>query len=402
VVVILADDLNWVDVDTIPTPAIDKLLSRGASWRRHYSMPVCSPTRYEIMFGRYGRREGFLELICSELCQPTTPTPSPANHSLGDLFKAEGYETSYFGKWHAGSLHFAQDGLGDPSRSAMYRGFSSWTAGSWSNLRQGGGTGYYDWLRVDEGTEEMTGQYADEALVEAVEASYADTSGDPAFRFISFRLPHGPLEAPPAYTLPPGTPPALGSRETFEHMVQALDFYLERLIDFGPGDTGCIDLETTLLVFLSDNGTPPNASGPNQSAQKVKTTTFEGGVNVPLIAVGPGILPGSNITHLVQATDLYATFAGVLGVDPPGGEDSISIFTNDRTYAMAELVKDGKDDVSVIQGWYKLMTINGVETLYDLFLDGKEESPLDLTDPVNALILQDLRHVRDVELPPRQ
>ena len=52
VIIILTDDLGWGDVSyhggSIPTPNIDKLVSKGVEMNRFYSDPSCSPTRASI------------------------------------------------------------------------------------------------------------------------------------------------------------------------------------------------------------------------------------------------------------------------------------------------------------------------------------------------------------------
>ena len=49
VIIILTDDLGWGDVSyhggSIPTPNIDKLVTKGVEMNRFYSDPSCSPTR---------------------------------------------------------------------------------------------------------------------------------------------------------------------------------------------------------------------------------------------------------------------------------------------------------------------------------------------------------------------
>ena len=55
VIIILTDDLGWGDVSyhggSIPTPNIDKLVSKGVEMNRFYSDPSCSPTRASMLTG---------------------------------------------------------------------------------------------------------------------------------------------------------------------------------------------------------------------------------------------------------------------------------------------------------------------------------------------------------------
>ena len=63
IVIILADDQGWGDLGfngnkTVNTPNIDKLAKEGIVLDRFYVSPVCSPTRAELMTGRYHVRSG--------------------------------------------------------------------------------------------------------------------------------------------------------------------------------------------------------------------------------------------------------------------------------------------------------------------------------------------------------
>ena len=63
VILILTDDQGWGDLSSngntnISTPNIDKLAETGATFDRFYVCPVCSPTRAELLTGRYHVRSG--------------------------------------------------------------------------------------------------------------------------------------------------------------------------------------------------------------------------------------------------------------------------------------------------------------------------------------------------------
>jgi arylsulfatase A-like enzyme len=89
-----------------------------------------------------------------------------------------------------------------------------------------------------------------------------------------------------------------------------------------------------LVFVLSDNGAEPLMGGQ-------KGTLHEGGVNVPLVVYGPGVVPGER-EDLVSIVDLYATLAELRGV-PSAAEDSISFLPvlsglpGARRYSYAEM-----------------------------------------------------------------
>ncbi len=57
IVFILADDYGWHDVGyhgcEIRTPNLDRLAEQGVKLENYYVQPVCSPTRCQLMTGRY-------------------------------------------------------------------------------------------------------------------------------------------------------------------------------------------------------------------------------------------------------------------------------------------------------------------------------------------------------------
>ena len=67
IVIILADDLGNADLgyhgSDIKTPNIDKLAKDGVRMKSFYGMPVCTPSRAELMTGRYAMRYGLQTLV---------------------------------------------------------------------------------------------------------------------------------------------------------------------------------------------------------------------------------------------------------------------------------------------------------------------------------------------------
>ena len=65
---ILADDLGAGEVGCygnrdVRTPNIDAFAKQGVRFETCYATPLCSPTRVELMTGRYGFRTGFTNFI---------------------------------------------------------------------------------------------------------------------------------------------------------------------------------------------------------------------------------------------------------------------------------------------------------------------------------------------------
>ena len=332
---------------------------------------------------------------------PGLPHPDETLPSIGDLFQGRGYYTGFFGKWHTGLQYYGQGGTANPNVTPLFLGFDAWRAGSPSNV-----SNYFFWNRVDDGTVTPgVTAYADTALVEAFNAWWQETAGTPRKRFayVGLRLAHGPLHQPPLSLLPTGHPVPESARQQFECMVMALDKSLDLMIRFDATDPdGEVDLSETLVVFVADNGTPVSAAGP-QPPGKLKGSTYEGGIRVPLVIAGPDFPSGRvEPDQIVSAVDLFATLSTWLrGLRPRGvAEDSIAIQSRNRRWSLAEHVTATKDELALVWDDWKLRRIDGVEELYDLGADPTETSPLDPLDPAHATVMAVFRTI-EASLPPR-
>jgi len=400
VVLIMLDDINRSDLEAVPTPNIDAFRSSAMSFTRAYSMPTCSPTRITIHRGRWDRR--FFSSSCRFLPGSNHPLAAPILDpdefvTMPDVFKRAGYSTGLFGKWHTG---IAPEGwLFTPTLN----GYDNWRAGAPAQLAAMSGprcnsNGFYDWQRVDDGVESFSNTYATTATVDAT-LDWAFSVGGPRFAHIAFHAPHTPLEARPIDLLPPGgvIPPDATPRQLFELMVQAIDTEFGRLVASIP--------PTAYVFFTADNGTYEGNPAPGVDPFKLKKTTFEGGINVPLLVRGPGVKRGVECHELVSLVDLYATFAELTGQSTAEtANDSVSflpLLLDPKAGAIRRIAYSGyiRDDGSV---WdeaaftltHKLRRVDGVvETLYDLTTDPGETSPI-----VDEAIASPLRDFMDQAL----
>lgn len=128
VIFILTDDQGYGDIaahgnPVIRTPQFDQLHAESARLTDFHVAPTCAPTRAALMTGKYPHRVRVWHTIAggNQLRE--------GELTMADVFRANGYRTALFGKWHLGSNL--------PYRP-MDRGFDEW-------LGQGdGGTGTTD------------------------------------------------------------------------------------------------------------------------------------------------------------------------------------------------------------------------------------------------------------------
>ena len=306
VVLMMADDQGWGDLSlhgntNLATPRIDSLARDGAALERFFVCPVCSPTRAELLTGRYYPRGGVRGVSTGgerlDLDEST----------VAEAFQAAGYATAAYGKWHNGlqyPYHPNARGFDD------YYGFCS---GHWSHyfsptLDHNGelvrGNGY------------LTDDFTDHAL-----AFIEKHRQRPFFCYLPYNTPHSPMQVPDRFyekfdgaelqmrNRDPGREDVLHTRAALA-MVENIDFNVGRVLD----KLDALGLaEQTIVIYLSDNG--PNGWRYNGGMRGKKGWTDEGGVRVPCLVRWTGhIAPGTAIARIAGAIDLLPTLTDMAGI----------------------------------------------------------------------------------------
>ena len=398
VLILLADDLGvdslaaYAEGTDFPiTPNIDALAQNGVLFRNVWSYPVCSPTRATLQTGRYGFRTG-AGFIYIERQLPLSEVTLPEMLDGG----SSDYSHAAFGKWHLGSVVYAPNIQG-------YSHFDGALAGKFKEPYS-----YYMWPRVVNGVESVSTTYATTAEVDAALAWINETAG-PWLCFLSFHAPHTPFHAPPAglyYEDLTGLNPSEQPRPFFKAMVEAMDTEIGRLLAGIPPAV----FADTLVLFMGDNGTSSFVVQPPFLPHRAKGTIWEGGVNVPLIVSGAGVVnPGREEQAIVTTVDIFGTVARLAGIRLPGSHiagvegarrlDSVSIVpylrhpgqAPLRRYAFAEIFQPngvkGPNIENPIRATrderYKWITAAqfGFEGLFDLVND-----PFELNNLLNGTL----------------
>ena len=114
IVFIVADDLGYADLGCYGgrpadfgavSPVIDGLAARGLRLTQGYAnSPVCSPTRFALMTGRYQYRlRGAADEPISSRSRDSAVLGLPPEHpSMASLLQQAGWRTALIGKWHLG------------------------------------------------------------------------------------------------------------------------------------------------------------------------------------------------------------------------------------------------------------------------------------------------------------
>jgi len=355
IVFFLADDLGYMDVGAnnpgtfYETPNVDRLAASGMRFTQGYAAsPVCSPTRYSIMTGRYPTRVGATNYFSGRREARFRPAPlhdrMPTEEvTLAEALLAAGYRTFFAGKWHLG-----------PSEEYWpeHQGFEV-NRGGWSRGGPYGGKKYfspYGNPRLEDGP---PGEHLPDRLASETLAFIAAHRDEPFLAFVSFYSVHTPLIGRPDLVrkyedrLGPAAPDAgFGPEEqvwpvreprrvrirqghaVYAAMVEAMDQAVGRVLD-GLREMGLE--ESTIVVFTSDNGGLSTSEGSptsNLPLRGGKGWVYEGGIREPLLVRVPGKTRPGSVSHApVISTDFYPTLLALAGLPgrPEQHRDGVSL-----------------------------------------------------------------------------
>ena len=328
VVYLLADDLGWSDISahpggTIKTPNIDRLFSQGVELKNFMGWCVCSPTRAMLLTGRHCFRVGTGPETGGEL--------EKAETTIAEGFKAHGYRTGVFGKWHNGEdpdtaefrAAHAEAFKAMPNKSlkvglgANEHGFDeAWVyyggGADYFTRRNSGGKGPVSWWHNREYRPQDEG-YTEDFIVQHAMEFIRDNKEKPFFCYVPFHIVHAPLQAKDADLK--GVDPKVTdkTKRTYAAMVQALDKNVGAILN----ELDRLGLrDNTIVVFTSDNGATQDGS--NLPFRGGKHSVFEGGTHLPTVIHWPnGKATSRTWDGLCGALDMFPTLMSMADLKMP-------------------------------------------------------------------------------------
>lgn len=319
IVIIMADDQGWGDLSlhgnpNLSTPSIDALAANGVQFDRFYVDPVCSPTRAALLTGRYAVRGGVYATSAGGERLDLDEKPLP------EYFKAAGYATGAFGKWHNGM---------QPPYHPNSRGFDEFygfCSGHWGS--------YFSPMLEHNGQIIQGKGYLPDDLTNQAMNFITQNKDKPFLVYLPFPTPHAPMQLPDAWWEKVKNRPLKARHRSPEKedttftraalaMVENIDWNVGRLMRH----LRKLSLEEqTIVLYLTDNG--PNSWRWNGGMKGRKAKTDEGGVRSPLLMQWKGQLPaGKTIQPIGNVHDLLPTLADLAGIpfDPPKPLDGQSL-----------------------------------------------------------------------------
>jgi len=419
IVVIMADDMGFSDLgcygSEIQTPNLDKLANNGLKYTQFYNTSRCCPTRASLLTGLYPHQTGLGWMTRLDQKKPGY-RGQLNNHcvTLGEVLKQAGYKTYITGKWHVN-----KDDECEPNSPKnnwpLHRGFDKF----YGILK--GATDYFKPSNLYEGDtkiEPSDNYYFTDAInnkaSQFIDEHFAENNKTPFFLYVAEVAPHWPLHAKSSDiakylgkykkgwsairqkryermlalgVIPPNTKLSKPDSKVldwdkltevektdmdkrmaiFAAQIDAMDQGIGRIIYTLKKHR---QLDNTLLIFLSDNGSsslnvhrkskkladlgtqksfesygPSWANMSNSPYKYYKLYEHQGGVATPLIVHWPnGIKAKGEIRNQVgHVIDFMPTFLEVTHADYPKnyknntilpyeGESLVPSFNTDKTH----------------------------------------------------------------------
>ena len=355
IVIVLVDDMGYGDPhcfnpqSKIATPNIDRLAREGMRFTdAHAPGPLCHPSRYGLITGRYPFRTDITRW-------PTQPLVEKGQMTIASLLKTQGYRTAMVGKWHLGFREEGYDqtlpggpvdcgfdsffGLrastdispyfyvrGDrafvpPTNHIAEHHSEGWTPTQGEFWRAGG-------IAPGLALKDVLPRLTEEACtVINAQADKKPDARQPLLLYLAYTAPHTPW-------LPAAEFAGKSGAGMYGDFVMMVDAQIGRVLT-ALEKAGL--MQDTLLIFTSDNGPVWHAAdfarlGHDAAGglRGMKGDAWEAGHRMPFIVRWPGrVSAGSVSDRTICFTDLLATFADVCGAKLPAGAgpDSFSFLS---------------------------------------------------------------------------
>ena len=330
VLFILADQwraqaMGYAGDPNVKTPNFDAFARENINFTNAVTcQPISSPYRASLLTGQYTTSNGMLTNSGSLQFRPNTPT-------MGELFKAAGYQTAYIGKWHlydGGLLEFI------PSEHRF--GFDFWRV---MNCTHNYTESYY-W--GEEPVKMMWPGYDAFAQTDTLCSWLGEVTktDQPFCMILSWGPPHNPYGLVSSEYKQLYDPRKLILRDNVptnavDKVRRELSFYYANctaLDDaFGKIIARLIELkqlDNTIVVFTADHGDMLGCHG-----YYMKSRPYNESVCVPMLMHCPGI-KGKVVDEPMSTPDILPTLLDICGIKIPEkveGRSFIDIMTGKKS-----------------------------------------------------------------------
>ena len=392
VILILTDDQGYGDLSVhgnpiLKTPVLDSLHDLSVRFTDFHVSPMCSPSRGQLMTGRDAMDNG-----CTAVCLGRSMVREDLPY-MADIFRASGYQTAHFGKWHMGDSY--------PYRPED-RGFDeNISHGAWGigSIADYFGNTYWKGKFHHNGEYLDYDKYCTNSWFDyTLDYLNSRKKGDkPFFIYLATNCPHAPHLCDDSYSDPYLAAGLDTVTAKFFGQIANIDENMERLLR-NLDEKGLTD--NTILIYLTDNGTERGEKVFNAGMRGKKTLPYEGGHRVPLFVRWPDGNIGipRDISVLTECQDILPTLIDWCGLQQP--KDAVFDGTSLAPLFKGETA-DFDDRILVVQYdnpyvpennkavmWKKWRLVKGNE-LYDLSTDPGQQNDIAEQHPEVVRKLED-------------
>ena len=306
ILLILADDLGYECLGSYggtsyKTPNLDRMAADGMRFRYAFAQPLCTPTRMQLMTGKYNFRNWQAFGIMD-----------PKERTFGHLFQAGGYRTAIAGKWQFWSYNppdFEPEwrGKGQKIEDAGFDEHCVWHAAHTEDK----GSRYGDPTIYTNGKIEpkLKDKYGDDLFADFLLNFIKKPDAKPWFAYWPLALTHDPFVPTPDSPEFNGPNRLKADNQFFKDEVEYMDKVVGRVLSQVPADT--------LVLFFGDNGTNGAITSQlnGKPYQGDKGMPTEAGTRVPMIVRWKGVTPAGKINDdLIDSCDFLPTIAAAANV----------------------------------------------------------------------------------------
>ena len=408
---IITDDMYPWQMNFMPegegknyTPNLDRLAQEGTVMRNQYvSSPVCTPSRYSVMTGRYASRSmapGFLkttENFGQTHVQWNSFVDSERENTVENHLSDAGYRTGFVGKdhsiWTPGRKRLGLDS--DPDDVEVREIMHANAEASHKAIKAAG----FEYVsRVYHNNPDFNGSrklatHNQDWITEGALEFLQQDDERPFFLYFATTVPHGPTQperswksdrrATPVGWLEqvPEVQPSADSiaqrarkhgvegRETIIWIDDAIGALLTKLEQAG-------ELENTVIFFFNDHG------------QSAKGSLYQGGTYNPSFVWRSGGWPAGNESHaIVSNIDLPATILDLAGAPDLGDMDGRSfreVLEGEKDQHRNSLYFELGYTRGVLKEGYKYIALRYPEKVANLTLEERQAALDNLNNSLRA------------------
>ena len=327
---IVSDDHGWGDLPSnwdkteVQLPTLEALAAQGVRFPNYHTVPLCGPSRACMFTGQYSSENGMWR----------GPGQQPLGSAgyrgikrdvrmLSEHLSESGYKTGAFGKWHLGSHE------GEVPNDRGFDEFRGFLGGAHAYWIKTGKSKFMHNRQPDHTSQGHATELFTDWAEEFIRTNA--TKGDPFFCYLAYNAVHGPLrvdKSKPASAPEAWIQKALDRgvsflRSDYVAILEHMDHNIGRLVNL-------LDelnvAQNTLIVFVSDNGgctMEENAAGGrfpgnNGPLRGGKASTYQGGLNVPLLINWKSRLPQGMVSNAqVMHCDIFSTIMNAANLAVP-------------------------------------------------------------------------------------